>query len=328
MNHPEIDERIVNRRHDDIVCVIRHDFFVEASKNKIVIEFINDYGKKFFNLRNEILYSSSNEEFYFENILENKTAKIISDNLNEVSNDSFKSIDLADILRKISNFSVINGELKSIIVNIRVFHIHEKDQMKRKKNIKSFYYYLIIREIDLEMKIAEFRINFFRKLQAKICFDQITNIPDLKSSINEIKMLIEFNKKEQIDVVFASIEIDLKNDQILFCMIIDQIKKEIRNDDYLGILKVVSENNRNQILLILHNCDIYTAYKPLFRIYTSICSNHYIFEKYQNRLENIIYIGYTSLKNDDNFEKILLKLDIALKNSKNLLDEVKVSSVE
>jgi hypothetical protein len=327
MDQPNIDERIVNRRHDDIVLVIRHDFFIETHKNKIAIEFINEYGKKFFNLPNEILYNKENEEMSFDSILSKETSKIIQENLKDASEDEFKTKDLAAILRSISNFTILNNNFHSIIVNLKVFHIHKKNEFKRKKNIQSFYYYLIIREIDIEMKIAAFRMDFFQKLNNELIFDSVTNIPDVQSTLNELKMLIEFNKKENMKVVIALIKISENNDQTLFTSIIDQLRKEIRYNDYLGHLSSIHDNEY-QLLLILHNCDLETGNKPLFRLYTSVVGNQYIFDKYKNKRGDILSIGYTQLKTDDSLEKILSRLDLAIQNNSNLTSEEKISSAE
>lgn len=327
MDQPNIDERIVNRRHDDIVLVIRHDFFIETHKNKIAIEFINEYGKKFFNLPNEILYNKENDELLFDSILSKETSKIIQENLNDASEDTFKTKDLATILRSISNFTILNDNFHSIVVNLKIFHIHEKNEVKRKRNIKSAYYYLIIREIDIEMKISTFRVNFFQKLNNELIFDSITNIPNVQSTLNELKMLIEFNKKENIKIAIALIKIKNHDDQTLFTTIIDQLRKEIRYNDYLGHLSSIHDNGY-QLLLILHNCDLETGYKPLFRLYTSVVGNQYIFDKYKNNRCDIISIGYTQLNTDDILEKILSRLDLAIQNNVNLTSEIKISSVE
>ncbi len=330
MDQSRIDEelQIANRRHDDIVLVIRHDFYIESKKSKIVIEFINEYGKFFFNIPNELLYSLNNEELYFENILDNDTHQIIEESLDEESNDSFKTKNLADILRKISNFTVLGNHLRSILVNLRVFPIYEKDDQKRKRNIKSSYYYLIIREIDVEMKIAQFRMNFLRNINDEVTFDNITNISDLKSTIHELKMLIEFNKKEKINVAIALIEIKENQDLTLLNSITNHLRKETRYYDYLGHFNFLKSNNKNQLLLILHGCDIEIGFKALSRLYTSVVGNQYIFDKYKNQRENILSIGYTQLKQDDNFKKIVERLNLAIKNNKNILSEIKISAVE
>ena len=328
MEQQNIDEKITNRRHDDIVLVIRHDFFAVAGKNKIVIEFINEYGKKLFNLSDAMLYNSSNEELCLENILDNKVSQIIQNNLNDESDDKFRARDLADILRKISNFTIMNGDFKSILVNLRIFHIYKKDNILRRKNIASSYYYLIMREIDIDMKVAEFRINFLKKLNTTVVFDPLTNIPDVKSTINEIKMLIEFNKKEKSDIVIALIEINKNKDQTLFSSIVVQLKKRIRDNDYLGCFTSITIDDKNQLLLILHNNKLDAVYKPLFRLYTSVIGDQYIVEKYKNQREGILSIGYTQIKQSDDLQGILCRLDSAVKNNKNLLSEIKISTIK
>lgn len=322
--------KIANRRFDDIVIIIRHDFFVETGKNEVIIEYLNNYGKKFFNLSNELIHNINNEKVYFESILDAKTQSILYDSLNEEAQDGFKTKNLADILRKISHFTVINSEFKKILVDLKVFNIYEKEEIRRKKNVQNFYYYIIMREIDTEMRIAEFRLNFFQKMNSNIAVDEITNIPDVKSTINELKMLMEFCKTENTNIIASIIEINnTDDDQILIASIAQKVRQEIRYDDFIGHFNQLQPiNNKNQLLIILHNCTAENGQKALTRLYTSILSNQYLFDKYKDKRCDIISISYTKLKADDDFEKVESRLDQGLQNNTTSLEEMKISYVE
>ena len=81
-------------------------------------------------------------------------------------------------------------------------------------------------------------------------------------------------------------------------------------------------------MLILHNNKLDAVYKPLFRLYTSVIGDQYIVEKYKNQREGILSIGYTQIKQSDDLQGILCRLDSAVKNNKNLLSEIKISTIK
>ncbi len=322
------DEKIANRRKDDIVVVIKHNFFIESGKNEILIEYLNEYGQKFFNLPNEFINNPHDEKIHFDIILSEETKSVLYQALQDESFDKFATKDLADILRRISHFSVINNELHRKFVSLKVFHIFDKESVQRRKNVRSSYYHLIMRELDIEMKLMEFRMNFLEKINSKIVFDNLYNIPDAKSTINEIKMLIEFyNSEEKIDVVFALFEIS--EDEIVLSSISNSLRKNIRYNDYIGSFSPITNvSNKNHLMIILYNCDLKTAEKPVHRLYDLIFADDYIFNKYKNHKNGIVSIGYTKLKDEDNFEKIYDRLNMAIAKNKELLVENKISFIE
>jgi hypothetical protein len=318
------DIRISNRRNDDIVVIMRHDFFLETKKNQMTIDYMNDYGCKFFNISKNKILGIGNDEHelvLFGSILSQKTKQIIYETLTEESEDNFETHDLAAIIRKIPNFTMLNSLHEQTLVNLRIFHLKQEEHFNRNKTVRNMYYYLIIQDATFDMRIAEYRMQFLEKIGGKIVLDQLTNIHNIQSTIDELKMVIKYqNSHKDIKIISAMIEINtFFHDYILINSIVNNFMRNTRIEDFIGHF------SDRRLLLILYDIDLEYAKKPLKRLYNIILSDQYIYDQYRNQRNDIISIGFTKLQKNDTIDDVQKRLENALENNKNIINELRIS---
>ena len=316
---------ISNRRKDDIVIIIKHDFSIESHKNQIMIEYLNDYGSKFFNIPKEKIIedgSGRSENVLFGSILSQKTKQMLYEQIEEESNNekSFEFCDLAYIMKKISNFTVLNGSHEQILVTVRIFHLYQNEHLQRKKKINTYYYYLIVRSATLEMRLADFRMDFLDKIGAKISLDDFTNIHTISSTVNELKMIIKYNNSHKaVDVIISLVEINkFYHDKSLMASVVNSFVKNTRVEDFIGHF------SDNQFIVIFYDMTIDNGIKPLTRLYNMILSNNYVFTKYHNQKNEILAMSYTALKKGDDITQVETRLKNSIEESKHKTEGVKI----
>jgi hypothetical protein len=320
------DIRISNRRHDDIVIIIKHDFQIESKKNHILIEYINDYGCKFFNTSKEKIFNTLEENYkpmQFSSILSQKTKHTLNDSLAEESEDNFETHDLAGIMRKIPHFTVLNGNHEPVLVSIKIFHLKQENHIIRNKQVNSMHYYLIIRSATFDMKIAEYRMQFLEKIGSKITLDPLTNIHNFQSTIDELKMVIKYeNSHKDINIVIAIIEVNKSlNDNVITTSIVNNFMRSTRVEDFIGHF------GEHKLLMIFYDIDLERAEKPLKRLYNIVLSDKYVYDKYRNQRNDVISIGFTKLTKGDDIDTVQKRLELAIKNNESILNNIKISSI-
>jgi hypothetical protein len=313
--------KIANRRHDDVVLIIRHDFFPDIKKNNISIEYLNDFGLRFFSISQESF--AQNDDIQFFSILSQKTKQLIKEELYYHSEDNFARYDLAKIIRKISNFSMLDHDGKQTLVSLKIFYLKEKKHIFRKRDVISNYYYLIIRNASLDMKMADYRLEFLEKIGNKISLNDLTNVHDLKSTIDELKMVIKYqNSHKNIDICVGLIELNnLVNDNALIYSIVNYFVKNTRIDDFIGHF------GDNKLIVIFYDLILERAQKPLQRLYNIIMSDEQISTKYKNHRDGIIRIGLTKLEKNDDLQRVEERLNHGLEKAITVLDGPKIGFI-
>lgn len=299
--------QMFNRRYDDIVIVLNHEIKVLNLENpdvkflnKIYIEYLNNFGEKFFGFEID-----HNEKIVFNKIINRKMSALVNDFFDEEEERLTKKIknnkdskilsqdsEFLNFFRKINNFSMKDSLGIDQQMNIKIFPISTESH----KNIINHYYYLIAHSLELEIEFAKFRTKFFAQMEMKSQMDLYFDVFDSNSSMNEIKTLCAFKKKfPNVEITIGSIDIhEFYNDHVLVSSAINMIVSKVRPDDFIGIL------SEKKILVCLFNCSYSNGIKVFERLINEILSNQYISDKYKNQLNNIFSFNCLEIRaNDD-----------------------------
>ena len=134
-------------------------------------------------------------------------------------------------------------------------------------------------------------------------------------------MVIKYeNSHKDIKIVPALIEInEFFHDNVLINSIVNNFMRNTRIEDFIGHF------GDRRLLVIFYDTDLDHAEKPLKRLYNIILSDQYIYDKYRNQRNDIISIGFTKLEKNDTIDTVQKRLENALENNKNIINELRIS---
>ena len=304
-------DKINNRRHDDIVVVIRHEYKAKVKlKHKIYIEYFNEYAEMFFGFK-----VSPDINVLFDSILKQDIKLKILDTLKDLdledentAIDFDTKYDLATIIRKFSTIVMINKNKYESSTSIKIFPLDCK--INKEKMITNTFYYLIIRSIDVEIQFSNFRNAFFTQHSLSSSIDQQYGVGSIGSIINEMKMLIDY-KKQNPHIMIAVGKIMLnrsfKKDILLIQTSIQLFLKNTRGNDYIGII-----DDSTLFIMFFNYADIKTVKHNLSKISTRIENiiklNQYVFESYHNQSHNLLKIALYNLDEKESYNDLSVKL--------------------
>lgn len=297
MHQNKITNNLFNRRYDDIVVIVSHEFKPNAKEgNKLYIEYLNQFAEKFLGLQFDCT-----KKILFNKIINRKVVSVINDFLEQESlNGSLP--DLVSFFRKANNFAIYDAFGNNQLVNVKSFLLDYQHDVK--KNIYRHYYYLIIRSLEIEIEFNKFKHKFFSNFNLKNEIDNVYGAHSMLSTINELKMLCAFKKKYisvPISIIILNIK-DFYSDYVLIAAIAEIFSKNVRPDDFVGLI------SKSKVVIFLLNCSYRNCEKVCKRLESILITNSYVFDKYRNQIYNIFEFKNMELSEYDSYEIILKQI--------------------
>ncbi|QXK91749.1 GGDEF domain-containing protein [Neoehrlichia mikurensis] len=276
---------VIARRSSDAVISIKQDN--------------NQHTISIFNINNSVTnllgYNKDDIlEHPLNSILTYETADIINNYL-EYTPDG---IDLTDIISKIKNFSFINKNQEIINVQPKIFRILSNNNI--------INYELLIRNISITQQL-----NLFRKKQLindVYTIDQNFGVLDVNSTTQEIQIISEFIKQNNLESIIGIISLDLKHDNEhiikLSKVLVDTLHINIRYSDIIGYM------GNYKFIFVLLGCSNKDAQSAISRIHKNIAIK---LANYTPIVRSLI--KYLEINNEANYKSIIKNINNAFINS-------------
>lgn len=232
--------------------------------------------------------------------------EILPPKINETLNDYLEFLsdgnDLANVLSKVREFSLINKSGNIIPVNLRIMHTTTSDKNPR--------FYLIMKDIGFLKAINATREQMMKDLKSHQIIDEITGLPTKETFIKDLELIGFFVGKGYIKASLVVISIDRfdKLDSNFGRAVGNRIIKDIgsickinfRDDDIVGYL------GGNRIGAILFEADAETTKIPLNRLRWSINSKPLNYEEAKKPISVSVSISYSEVKRNMKISDILV----------------------
>ncbi|QGR02716.1 GGDEF domain-containing protein [Ehrlichia ruminantium] len=273
-----MNDFIVARRADDSVISVQQN---NSTKN-LTITSLNKPAELLLNYTNSELSNKPLSTILNKNLAEDLN------NYLEYTNDG---TDLFDIISKMSNLTFIGKNNNNVTVKPKIFRTTTFD-----RNIINYEF--LIRDTTISQKLDIFRKSIFE--DTKYQMHPMFNIMDESSTIEEIKIILDFLHKYNIKATIVMLNIDPPHNSStidnLTKSTIDLLHKNIRESDIIGYF------GEYKVICILLGCKSEDAYSVVSRLHKNI----------NNKLETShtkVSISYAQMYNEIDATELINKVN-------------------